>query len=99
MNDVYKIFRNEGVEFIGISIWDSPDDAARFYDEESVVYPSGLDRASLIAIDYGVTGIPEKHFINREGQVIHKIVGPVGNKKLQEILWCISWALLGSPSE
>jgi len=86
LNVVYQGFKSKGVEFIGISIWDSETDAVRFYQKHSVAYPVGLDRTAEIAIDYGVTGIPEKHFIDRNGQLIRKVVGPVTQRQLQDIL-------------
>ena len=41
-----------------------------------VTYPNGIDAFGKVAIDYGVRGIPEKFFINREGVLVRKFVGP-----------------------
>jgi len=38
------------------------------------------------AIDFGVTGIPEKYFFNREGRVVRKFIGPVGEDRMREAL-------------
>ena len=40
-------------------------------------YPNGVDEAGIIAIDYGVRGIPEKFFIDQQGVVRQKFVGPM----------------------
>ena len=36
-----------------------------------------MDEAGSIAIDYGLRGIPEKFFIDQEGVVRQKFVGPM----------------------
>lgn len=83
---VYKEYADKGVEFIGIDIWDGPNEALKFVNRYGVTYPNGLDQKGSIAIDYGVSGIPEKHFISREGILVKKFVGPVNREKLLETL-------------
>jgi cytochrome c biogenesis protein CcmG/thiol:disulfide interchange protein DsbE len=45
-----------------------------------------VDVKGGIAIDYGVKGIPEKFFIDRDGVVRRKFVGPMTEDKLRGIL-------------
>ena len=40
-------------------------------------YPLALDDEGKGSINYGVTGVPETFFIDREGRIRHKITGPV----------------------
>lgn len=84
--EVYPRYRERGVEFVGVAIWDSAEDARRFVQQFGIPYPNGLDEKGVIAIDYGVTGIPEKYFIDREGRVVRKFIGPMTTKTLEEIL-------------
>lgn len=77
----WQALRNEGVMFLGIDVWDERDDALNFIDEFGVTYPNGPDDDS-IAIDYGVTGIPETYVIDRAGQLAAKFVGPVTTTQL-----------------
>lgn len=79
----WQDLRDEGVIFIGIDVWDSRDDALAFIAEFGVSYPNGPDEGS-IAVDYGVTGIPETFIIDREGQLAAKFVGPVTLGQLSE---------------
>ena len=51
-----------------------------------MTYANALDEDGLIAIDYGVRGIPEKHFISSDGRVLHKISGPVDVARLKELV-------------
>ena len=82
----YDEFRDRGVEFVGINLWDNAGDAEVFLQQQGHSYPNGVDDGGKIAISYGVRGIPEKFFINREGQIVRKFSGPTDVALLREIL-------------
>ena len=88
-----KEYREKGVVFLGVTLWDSDSAARQFVERYGIQYANGIDQQGTIAIDFGVTGIPEKYFFNREGRVIRKFIGPVGEDKLREALD----SLLASP--
>ena len=82
----YSKWRDQGVEFVGVAIWDSEDKVREFLDRNSIEYPNGLDSRGKVAIDYGVRGIPEKFFLDRQGRLVRKFVGPVDQEKLDTVL-------------
>ena len=86
LSDIYLEYRDKGVEFIGISIWDRKKDALKHIDEFKVEYPSGPDSKGDILVDYGVTGIPEKIFIDQNGNKLKKFTGPATKDELRVIL-------------
>ena len=86
LSQVYDEYDGKPVEFIGISIWDREDDVLSHVDEYNVPYPNGIDGDGQIAIDYGVTGIPEKFFIDRNGRIVKRFVGPMNAGRLRSIL-------------
>ena len=83
---VSREYRDLGVEFVGIAIWDREEDVRSFLNRYHVSYINGLDKYGLIAVDYGVRGIPEKYFIDREGNLARKFIGPMGLEDLEEVL-------------
>jgi cytochrome c biogenesis protein CcmG/thiol:disulfide interchange protein DsbE len=83
---VYQEYRDRGVEFVGINLWDNAGDAEVFLQQQGHEYPNGIDDGGKIAISYGVRGIPEKFFIDTEGRIVRKFSGPVDPDKLREIL-------------
>ncbi|MBI2873282.1 MAG: TlpA family protein disulfide reductase [Chloroflexi bacterium] len=83
---VYQEYRGRGVEFVGVDIWDDERDAREFIRRYGVTYPNGLDSKGTIAINYGVTGVPEKYFLDREGFLAKRFVGPMNSTKLHSIL-------------
>ena len=82
LEHVYQLYRKRGVEFVGIAIWDTEKDAISFIERYSVTYPNALDIGGVAAIEYGVTGIPEKYLIAPDGHLAGKFVGPVTAERL-----------------
>ena len=78
----YDDFRDQGVEFIGIAIWDVDGETRKFRDAFELDYPIVADSNGAVAVDSGVVGIPEKFFLNREGHVVKKYAGPMTRDKL-----------------
>ena len=83
---VYREYQAEPLEFVGIDIWDREEDARNYIDLFSVPYPNILDKGGKIAIDYGVTGIPESYFVDASGNLKRKFVGPLNEERLRTIL-------------
>ncbi len=83
---MYREFQGQPVEFIGIDIWDRAADARDYIDLFDVPYPNGVDSKGVIAIDYGVRGIPEKIFIDHNGVTVKKFVGPINAELLRATL-------------
>lgn len=79
-------YRDKGVVFVGINVFDNAGDARKFLDEYGISYPTGPDPKGAIAIEYGLTGVPEKFFITRDGRIAHKYVGPMTEAALSGIL-------------
>jgi len=84
-------YQPKGVIFYGVLYNDSPDAARRWLAEMGgQPYPTLLDPGSRTAIDYGLYGVPETFFIDREGKVVYKHIGPVTEAilttRIEEIL-------------
>ncbi len=74
----WQKYKDQDVMFLGIDIQDTEEDARAFLREFGVTYPNGRDASGKIAIDYGVWGIPETFFIDREGRITYKHIGAMG---------------------
>jgi len=91
----YDKWKNRGVEFIGIAIWDSKEPVEEFIELNKINYVNGIDPDGRIFVDFGVSGIPEKFFVTPEGQIVRKIIGPNTSKTLDDILIDMTDAVLG----
>ena len=83
---VYDEYQDRGVEFVGFNLWDNAGDAELFLQQQGHEYPNGIDEGGKIAISYGVRGIPEKFFLDREGRIVRKFSGPMKPDLLRQIL-------------
>ena len=75
-SDEYSDF---GVTFLGINTQDQSGPAQAFLDDfgRGDHYRYAVDERSLAAFSYGVHGLPETFFIDRDGVVVGKVIGPV----------------------
>ena len=72
-------YRELGVTFVGVNYQDAAGPARAFLDDlgrgDDYVY--GVDEGSRTAFEFGVLGLPETFFIDREGTVVAKVSGPL----------------------
>ena len=71
--------RRHGSEarFFGVVFEDTPEAAREFARPLDPGFPQLVDPQSRMAVDYGVTGVPETYFIDAEGIIRDKFVGPM----------------------
>jgi len=79
------------VAFIGIVFEDTEDNTRRYLRETGTPYIHLYDPKSTVAVDYGVSGVPETYFINRQGIIVKKSIAPFGSpqefdQQIREIL-------------
>lgn len=79
-------YRDAGVRFLGVVFQDQPDNAIRWLDDMGRGFDNLKDPGSRTAIDYGVFGVPETFFVDREGTVVAKVVGRVDLELLRTTL-------------
>lgn len=73
-------YQSQGVVFVGVNYQDQQSSAIGFLDElgraDPAAYHYVTDPGSRLAVDFGVFGVPETFFVDREGTVVGKITGP-----------------------
>ena len=63
---------------IGFNHKDSKADGKNYLKEAGNPYNFvGVDSDGLIALEFGVFGLPETFIINEDGKIIYKIMGPI----------------------
>ncbi len=78
---------------VGIDYRDSPAAAASFLDRLGhFPYPSGQDGRGRLGIDFGVYGMPETFFVDAEGIVQARHVGPLTPDAIEQNLKLIGAA-------
>ncbi len=67
----------DDVVLVGLNSGDTEDNARAFLDEFNVTYTVARDVNGSIAVDYGVTGMPETFVIDADGNYAVKYLGEV----------------------
>ena len=71
----------------GLNYKDAPADAARWLDTMGDPYTrTGADRDGLVAIDWGVYGVPETFVVGADGRIAYKQVGAITPDILQRTI-------------
>lgn len=86
MQSQWQHVHTQGVVFLGVDYQDTKTDGLIFVHQYHITYPNVVDATGSTAIDYGVTGTPETFFINRQGNVIAWVWGPLTTQTFQHNL-------------
>lgn len=78
----WQRYKDRGVVLVGIVYQDTEGNAKDFIQKHGKTYPNGMDPKSRIAIEYGVYGVPETFFIDREGKIAYKHIGEISMETL-----------------
>jgi cytochrome c biogenesis protein CcmG/thiol:disulfide interchange protein DsbE len=71
------------VPIYGLNYKDAPQDAAEWLDSLGDPYTrTGADRDGRVAIDWGVTGVPETFVVDANGIIAYKQIGPITQQLL-----------------
>ena len=74
------------VAFIGVNVQDTEGNARDFLRRFGVTYPNGRDLTGAVAVDYGMSGVPESYFVDRDGRLVRKWQGPLDAARLRSYL-------------
>jgi len=73
----WRAYRDREVSVVGVAIQDQPDAARKFIADFSLSFPNAPDPDGKVSVDYGVYGVPETFFLDRQGRIRVKHVGAV----------------------
>ncbi|RKG85643.1 TlpA family protein disulfide reductase [Corallococcus terminator] len=68
--------------FMGVVFEDTEENALDFLRRMGASFPQLMDERSRMAVDYGVAGVPETYFIDAQGTIRGKHVGPIDPQTL-----------------
>jgi cytochrome c biogenesis protein CcmG/thiol:disulfide interchange protein DsbE len=86
LESVWRKHKDEGLMMIGVAIQDKEANAREFMRRFNFTFPNGPDPGSKISIDYGVYGVPETFFIDRQGRIAYKHVGILTPRLMETML-------------
>ena len=75
----FKLSQNyPNLYILGFNHKDKEEDAKKYLSMDGNPYNFvGIDKDGMIALEFGVFGLPETFLINEEGKIIYKFMGPL----------------------
>jgi cytochrome c biogenesis protein CcmG, thiol:disulfide interchange protein DsbE len=80
----WKQMQTQGkdVAFVGIDYQDSSSNSLNFLQQNHITYPIVVDMDGSVATKYGLTGLPQTFFIDRNGKVLRREAGELTSQLL-----------------
>ena len=77
--------KNPDLYILGFNHKDKKEDAKKYLKDDGDPYNFvGIDLDGLIALEFGVFGLPETFLINEDGKIIYKYMGPLTEKIIKD---------------
>jgi len=77
-------YRGRGLVVLGVDQQDLASDARSFMRKYHMTYPVVRDGPGHVVADWGLTGVPETFFVNRNGKVVGHVAAAISETQLTE---------------
>lgn len=83
----YEANKND-VQILGVNVTadDKLKNVEQFVNKYALTFPILLDKTGDISTKYGAFTIPTTVFLNKDGEIVHEIAGPLSEQYLDEIV-------------
>ncbi|MCB0114605.1 MAG: TlpA family protein disulfide reductase [Caldilineaceae bacterium] len=84
LEQTWRKYKEQGVVFLGVDIWDTEQDARAYMEEFGITFPNLIDERGRIAVEYGLTGVPETYFVTPDGMISRRVIGAINRTTLEQ---------------
>jgi len=77
MEALYNSYREKGLEILAVNCGEDKAGVLAFMNNNNLSFPALLDSDGQVSRSYGIQAIPTSYIINREGNIISRIVGSI----------------------
>lgn len=87
MEKLYKKYKKDGFEILAVNVTTSekdPKHVGQFVDEYKLTFPIPLDEKGTVFHEYAIIGYPTSFFIDSDGVIRRKVMGPVVEEELEK---------------
>lgn len=91
LEEVWQDHQDDGVQFVGVNIYDQPESARSFAEDNGVTYPSIMDVETgsvklAFAADSPLRATPITLVVDREGRVAARVIGGIDSGSILDTL-------------
>ena len=65
----WRTYRDRGVVVLGVDIQDRREAGEKFVRDFGLTFPIAQDLSGTVSVNYGVYGVPETFFLDRQGRI------------------------------
>lgn len=95
-----ELAKDSRINLVGINYKDDQSNALRFLGELGNPYAAvGVDAKGIVAIDWGVYGIPETFLVDKDGTITYKHIGPFSPRIVRDELMPAVEKALSAPAK
>ena len=80
----WRAYRERGVVVMGVAIQDKREAVEKFVKDFGLSFPNAQDLTGTVSVDYGVYGVPETFFVDRQGRIRVKHVSAVTDELFRD---------------
>lgn len=80
LQQIYEDWNNKGVILLTINLRETPSEIMQFMQSNSLSFPVLLDADASVTQNYNVVGIPTTFFVDKDGVIQAKKLGPFNSK-------------------
>jgi cytochrome c biogenesis protein CcmG/thiol:disulfide interchange protein DsbE len=84
LGDAREQYDDEQLEVLGITYRDIPSDSKQFAEEQEASWPLLVDDDQTVADVFGVSGLPQTFFVDREGRVRARVFSRLTERELEQ---------------
>lgn len=84
IKELYRKYRGDNFEIVGVAVWDKPEDTERAIAEDKIEWPQIINAQEIPTKIYGITGIPRLILIAPDGTIVAR--NSTGWKDFKEIV-------------
>ena len=75
MDALYRRFKDQGFEILAVNVQEKPWEVSGFMENYKLSFQTVLDPSGKISGNYGISAFPTTFILDREGQIISRVVG------------------------
>jgi peroxiredoxin len=86
MNNLYKEYKNQGVEIIAVNVGESKLAVEKFVEKYQLHFPIVIDKDNQVLEAYDISPIPTTFLINKDGQIVEIITGTMTEQDMKNYM-------------
>lgn len=86
MQKLYQETKDSDLVILAVNVGESRDEAKSFLTDNKYNFAALLDLDQSVARQYNITGIPTSFFIDAEGNIVNKRVGPMSLEEMKSYI-------------